>query len=116
MCLDFVSRNLAAVMGTDGYRHMTRSCPGLQAELLQTIAAAPAPAAAAPERGGNAACAAGGGGGAGAGQRSAGGGGGAAGGGPPALGVPVGHAHVRPRDLGGDGGEELRRVRPRRAD
>lgn len=38
VCLDFVSRNLAAVMQTDGYRHMTRSCPNLQAELLQVIA------------------------------------------------------------------------------
>jgi hypothetical protein len=26
------------VMGTDGYRHMTRSCPSLQAELLSVIA------------------------------------------------------------------------------
>lgn len=26
-------------MGTDGYRHMTRSCPSLQAELLSVIAA-----------------------------------------------------------------------------
>ena len=25
-------------MGTDGYRHMTRSCPSLQAELLSVIA------------------------------------------------------------------------------
>lgn len=46
VCLDFVSRNLAAVMQTDGYRYMTRSCPSLQAELLQVIATA-APAAAA---------------------------------------------------------------------
>lgn len=43
MCLDFVSRHLAAVMQTEGYRHMTRSCPSLQAELLQVIAQAPAP-------------------------------------------------------------------------
>lgn len=39
VCLDFVSRNLAAVMKTDGYNHMTRSCPNLQAEILATIAA-----------------------------------------------------------------------------
>lgn len=45
MCLDFVSRHLGAVMQTDGYRHMTRSCPSLQAELLQVIAQAPAAAA-----------------------------------------------------------------------
>ncbi len=38
VCLDFVARNLAAVMNTDGYRHMTRSCPALQAELLSVIA------------------------------------------------------------------------------
>jgi speckle-type POZ protein len=38
VCLDFVARNLAQVMTTDGYRHMTRSCPALQAELLQVIA------------------------------------------------------------------------------
>jgi hypothetical protein len=47
VCLDFVSRNLAAVMQTDGYRHMTRSCPSLQAELLQVIASTGAAAAAA---------------------------------------------------------------------
>ena len=38
VCLDFVARHLAAVMATDGYRHMTRSCPSLQAELLAVIA------------------------------------------------------------------------------
>ncbi len=38
VCLDFVSRNLAAVIATDGYRHMTVSCQQLQAEILQTIA------------------------------------------------------------------------------
>ena len=38
VCLDFVSRNLATVMTSDGYRHMTASCPQLQAEILQTIA------------------------------------------------------------------------------
>lgn len=30
VCLDFVSKNLAAVIATDGYRHMTLSCPQLQ--------------------------------------------------------------------------------------
>eukprot|EP00798_Chlamydomonas_sp_ICE-L_P022692 gene22692-29846_t len=39
VCLDFVSRNLAAVMNADGFRHMTGSCPQLQAEILSTIAA-----------------------------------------------------------------------------
>lgn len=43
VCLEFVSRNLQQVMVTDGYRHMTRSCPQLQAELLQTIATSVAP-------------------------------------------------------------------------
>jgi len=38
VCLDYVARNLGAVMNTDGYRHMTRSCPQLQAEILSTIA------------------------------------------------------------------------------
>lgn len=33
-----MSRNLAAVIATDGYRHMTVSCQQLQAEILQTIA------------------------------------------------------------------------------
>ena len=30
VCLDFVSRNLGAVMGSEGYQHMIRSCPQLQ--------------------------------------------------------------------------------------
>lgn len=38
VCLDFISRNLAAVMTTDGYKHMTASCPNLVAEILSTIA------------------------------------------------------------------------------
>ncbi|KAJ9531532.1 hypothetical protein V8C86DRAFT_2577159 [Haematococcus lacustris] len=38
VCLEFVSRNLAAVMQTDGYKHMTSSCPALQAEILTTVA------------------------------------------------------------------------------
>lgn len=33
-----MSRNLAAVMATEGYHHLTSSCPQLQAELLQTLA------------------------------------------------------------------------------
>ena len=39
VCLDFVSRHLGSVMQTDGYRHMTTSCPQLQGEVLQTMAA-----------------------------------------------------------------------------
>ncbi len=30
VCLEFVSRNLGAVMHTEGYQHMIRSCPQLQ--------------------------------------------------------------------------------------
>ena len=30
VCLEFVSRNLGAVMLTEGYQHMIRSCPQLQ--------------------------------------------------------------------------------------
>jgi hypothetical protein len=31
VCLEFVSRNLQAVMETEGYQHMVSSCPQLQA-------------------------------------------------------------------------------------
>ncbi len=33
VCLEFVSRNLGAVMGSEGYQHMIRSCPQLQVPL-----------------------------------------------------------------------------------
>ena len=33
VCLEFVSRNLGAVMLTEGYQHMIRSCPQLQVRL-----------------------------------------------------------------------------------
>lgn len=39
VCLDFVGRNLAAVMKTEGYSHMVAACPGLQSEILSTVAA-----------------------------------------------------------------------------
>ncbi|KAG2439943.1 hypothetical protein HXX76_004062 [Chlamydomonas incerta] len=39
VCLDYVGRNLAAVMKTEGYSHMVASCPGLQGEILSTLAA-----------------------------------------------------------------------------
>lgn len=39
VCLDFVSRNLQAVMATKGYETMTQRCPQLQEGILQTIAA-----------------------------------------------------------------------------
>lgn len=45
VCLDYVSRHLQQVIHTDGYRHMARSCPNLQAELLQVIANTPGAAA-----------------------------------------------------------------------
>ncbi|KAG2454710.1 hypothetical protein HYH02_000547 [Chlamydomonas schloesseri] len=73
VCLDYVGRNLAAVMKTEGYSHMVASCPGLQGEILCTLAAL---GGAGPADGG-----AGGGGGGGAGGGGGGGGGGAGGGG-----------------------------------
>jgi hypothetical protein len=38
VCLDFVSRHLSALINTDGYIHMVKSCAGLQSELLQVMA------------------------------------------------------------------------------
>jgi speckle-type POZ protein len=46
VCLDYVSKHLSTVMQTEGYRHMARSCPNLQAELLQVIANTPGTGAA----------------------------------------------------------------------
>lgn len=37
VCLEFVSKNLSAVMGTDGYQHMLSSCPSLQASSLSCL-------------------------------------------------------------------------------
>lgn len=37
-CLEYVANHLAAVMATDGYRHMEESCPQLARELLRTVA------------------------------------------------------------------------------
>ena len=34
VCLEFVSKNLSAVMVTEGYKHMLSSCPTLQVSLL----------------------------------------------------------------------------------
>lgn len=39
VCLDYASRNLSGVLGSEGYVHMCKSCPGLQQELLQVLAA-----------------------------------------------------------------------------
>jgi speckle-type POZ protein len=41
VCMDFVAKQLNLVIQTEGYRHMSRSCPNLQAELLQVIANQP---------------------------------------------------------------------------
>ncbi len=35
VCLEFVSKHLQAVMGSEGYQYMVQTCPQLQAELLQ---------------------------------------------------------------------------------
>jgi speckle-type POZ protein len=40
VCLAFAARHLAQVIPTPGYAHMVTACPGLQAELLETVAAA----------------------------------------------------------------------------
>ncbi len=37
VCLEFVSRNLGAVMHTEGYQHMIRSCPQLQARAPSNL-------------------------------------------------------------------------------
>jgi len=38
VCLDFVANNLSEVMATDGFTHMSHSCPHLQAEVLRAVA------------------------------------------------------------------------------
>eukprot|EP00803_Ostreobium_quekettii_P004434 evm.model.scf_2187.2 EVM.evm.TU.scf_2187.2 scf_2187:11453-16415(-) len=43
VCLDFVARNLSAVIATDGYQHMLASCPSLQADIIKTVATIPVP-------------------------------------------------------------------------
>ncbi|MEW5309029.1 MAG: hypothetical protein WDW38_000942 [Sanguina aurantia] len=43
VCLEFVSKNLSEVLRTEGYLHMTHSCPSLQSEILATIASAEPP-------------------------------------------------------------------------
>lgn len=45
VCLEFVSKNLSEVLRTEGYLHMTHSCPSLQSEILATIASAEPPRA-----------------------------------------------------------------------
>ena len=41
VCLEFVSKHLQAVMGSEGYTYMISTCPQLQSELLAVIATAP---------------------------------------------------------------------------
>lgn len=41
VCLEFVAKNLQAVMGTEGYEYMIETCPQLQSELLTVIATTP---------------------------------------------------------------------------
>ncbi|PNW84405.1 hypothetical protein CHLRE_03g144284v5 [Chlamydomonas reinhardtii] len=138
VCLDYVGRNLAAVMKTEGYSHMVASCPGLQGEILSTLAALGGAGPADGAAGGAAGAACGGAGSSrlaqcvtgGAGTGGAGGGGsggrGAAGGAAPltvggagggvgggAGGLGGGHAG-RVRDVLVEAVEDVRRVRPRR--
>jgi len=41
VCLEFVSKHLQAVMATEAYDYMTKTCPQLQSELLTVIATTP---------------------------------------------------------------------------
>lgn len=41
VCLEFVSKHLQAVMSTEGYEYMIKTCPQLQSELLSVIATTP---------------------------------------------------------------------------
>ncbi|KAG2495355.1 hypothetical protein HYH03_006624 [Edaphochlamys debaryana] len=103
VCLDFVGRNLAPVMKTEGYAHMISACPGLQGEILATVAALGGAGAAPDGRAHAHAHAHGGAGGRGPGGTLPGGGGSGAG------------AAGRVRELAlVDCGDEGRRVRPRR--
>ncbi len=38
VCLKFAASNLAAVMQSDGFEYLQKSCPTLQSELLKTVA------------------------------------------------------------------------------
>eukprot|EP00245_Coleochaete_scutata_P005843 TRINITY_DN19741_c0_g1_i1.p1 TRINITY_DN19741_c0_g1~~TRINITY_DN19741_c0_g1_i1.p1 ORF type:complete len:405 (-),score=81.04 TRINITY_DN19741_c0_g1_i1:541-1755(-) len=38
ICLRYAAQNLAAVMQTDGFEHLSESCPSLQRELLRVVA------------------------------------------------------------------------------
>ncbi len=38
VCLDFVAKNLQPVLETEGYKHLSESCPGLQGDIIQTVA------------------------------------------------------------------------------
>jgi speckle-type POZ protein len=41
VCLEFVSKHLQAVMATEGYEYLIKTCPQLQSELLTVIATTP---------------------------------------------------------------------------
>jgi len=41
VCLEFVSKHLQAVMATEAYEYMIKTCPELQSELLSVIATTP---------------------------------------------------------------------------
>lgn len=41
VCLEFVSKHLQAVMSTEGYEYLIKTCPQLQSELLTVIATTP---------------------------------------------------------------------------
>lgn len=43
VCLEFVSRSLGAVMQTEGYQHMIRSCPQLQVRATRLAASTVVP-------------------------------------------------------------------------
>eukprot|EP00898_Chlorokybus_atmophyticus_P006348 jgi/Chlat1/6714/Chrsp50S06427 len=47
VCLQFTAQNLGAVMASEGYEHMSKSCPSLQQALLRAIAGLTGGAAAA---------------------------------------------------------------------
>lgn len=40
VCLEFVSKNLQAVMASKGFKHLKESCPELQTDILQAVATA----------------------------------------------------------------------------
>jgi hypothetical protein len=43
VCLEFVSKNLQAVMVSKGFKHLKESCPELQTDILTAVATASPP-------------------------------------------------------------------------